>query len=447
MVDEKIGDAFIDAAMPSFFTSIFLLANTLYNISLFAVLFPSAAIVGIFLYYTLVYQRAVKSHQDRKILLQIRKWNSNFGREEELSRQKTSRSKVVSYGIGEFIRRLIVSLYYGVVALIAHVPGKRRKKFVAVESAHSDRWCAMNKPALHQGTVLLKSVKDGSSVISWDRGSDTDADDNANNGHYPVRKLRIFRNPPKIARMMKASHMWWTAHDSQSYSISDSLIIQPSITFRSNNSLARESHRVLRATIFFDTGEALLRILSNLFITAVHENGMDDDWRVELFEVPASALLEELQNVFDSFYPDGIPMSEVEKKEACDLFRKWIQGHVSSQSSDVVCLDSQKVPFKEFHDWFYDLSAMIHDIASDRLLTHLLLLTRRSNAASADAVKLLNVVAPKRSSSIYMSSQPASQSPIVASYLAIPSISSHSHHISDHESILDIQRHTDGNDF
>ena len=107
--------------------------------------------------------------------------------------------------------------------------------------------------------------------------------------------------------------MWWTAHDSQSYSISDSLIIQPSITFKSNYPLARESHRVLRATIFFDTGEALLRIWSNLLITAAHENGMDDDWKVELFEVPASALLKELQNIFDAFYPDGIPLSKVEK--------------------------------------------------------------------------------------------------------------------------------------
>ena len=38
MVNESNGDAFINAAMPSFFSSTYLLANVLYNISLLAIL-------------------------------------------------------------------------------------------------------------------------------------------------------------------------------------------------------------------------------------------------------------------------------------------------------------------------------------------------------------------------------------------------------------------------
>ena len=66
MVNDSIGDAIIDAAMPSFFSSIYMLANALYKISLPAILCSSSADVGIFLYYTLVYRRAKKSHQKKK---------------------------------------------------------------------------------------------------------------------------------------------------------------------------------------------------------------------------------------------------------------------------------------------------------------------------------------------------------------------------------------------
>ena len=434
MVNESMGDAFIDAALPSFFSSIYVLANTLYNISFFAILFPSIAVVGIFLYYTFVYQGAVKSHKDRKALLRLRKWNSDFGREEKPLRQNTRRSRDVAYGVGEFIRRFFMLLHYRMVTLIMHVSDKRLKKRVAVENSFTHKWCAMNKPALHQGTMLLNSVKDSVSVISFE--GDFNAEDDTNNGHYFARRLSIYRNPPEIARMVKASHMWWTAHDSQSHSISDSLAHQSSIIFRPDYPLSRKSHQVLRATIIFDTGEALLRISSNLFITAIHEKGSDYDWNVELFKVSASALLEELQNIFDAFYPDGIPMSKLEKREACEQFSNWIQGHDSSQSSDGVCLDSQMIPFKEFHDWFYDLSAMIHDLASDRLFAHLLLLTRRSNAASADAVRLLNVVAPNRSNTIYRPYQSARQPPVS---LTVPSIPPHLHYYSDYDSIPDVR--------
>ena len=125
MVDESMGDAFIDATMPSFFTSVYLLANALYNISFFAVLCPVTAVLLIFLFYRLIYRPAIKSHAERKTLLQLRKWNSDFGREEKLFRQSTRHPREVAYGVGEFIRRLLVSLYYGMATLITHVSDKR----------------------------------------------------------------------------------------------------------------------------------------------------------------------------------------------------------------------------------------------------------------------------------------------------------------------------------
>ena len=466
MVNESIGDAFIDCVMPSFFTSIYLLADALFDISLLAILCPSSAVVGIFLYYTLVYRRAKKSHQERKILLQTRKRNGDFGREEKAFRQNNykelnRRPSGLVYDIGEFTRRLLVSLNDGVVTLITYVSNMRLKKSVAVEITFSYKWCAMNKSVLHQGTMNLFRGMDSISVAKSE--AQFNAKDGANDGHYSVRKCTIVPNPQEITRMVKASHMWWTAHDGPSNLISDSFVHQPSITaqstgcsFRSDYSSARASQRELRATIFFDTGEALLRIWSNLLITAVHKNGTDYDWNVELFDVPASTLLDELRNIFDSFYPDGIPMSEVEKREACELFSKWIQGQDSSQSSGGMCLSSQMVPFKEFHDWFYDLSKMIHDLTSDRLLTHTLLLSHRSNAASADAVRRLNVVAPQHSNTIHKTYISVRLTPVITLPLktmytenplfGIPSISRHSHILSGQHSIQDIVQRTDGND-
>ena len=457
MVNESMGDAFIDAAMPSFFSSIYILANALYKISLPAILCPSIAVVGIFLYYTLVYRRAKKSHQKRKILRQTRKRNSDIGREDKLFRQNTRRPREAAYGVVEFVQRLLVSLNDGIVTVIVHISDKRLKKRVTVESAYSHRWCAMNKPALHQGTMLSNRVRNNTSVIRLE--GEYNGEDSANNGHDLVRRRKIVPNPPEIIRMVKASQMWWTVHDGQLNTIAGSLSItvQPADhLFRSDYPVARESRRELRATIFFDTGEALLRVWSNLLIAAVHEKGMGHDWKVELFEVPASVLLKELRNIFDAFYPDGIPMSEVEKREACELFSKWIQGQESSQSSDGVCSHSQMIPFKAFHGWFYDLSEMIHQSTYDRLLSHILLLTQRSNAASADAVRLLNVIAPKHSHTIYKTYISVRPSSVVAlplnsmctenPFFGSPLISRHSHNPSGQDSIPDIKGRTDGND-
>ena len=452
MVNESIGDAFIDAVLPSFFSSIYLLADALYNISLLAILCPSTAVLGIFLYYRLIYRPAIKSHEERKTLLLLRKRSGDFGRGEKLLRQKTykelnRRPRGFTYGIGQFIHRLLVLINDGIVTFIIYASDKRLKKRVAVESAFSYEWCTMNMPALHQGTIYSNRVRDCISEVRL-----KNAKDSANDGHYSVQKRKIVPNPPEITRMVKASHMWWTVDDGQSNSISGSHVHQPSIVFRSDYNIARESRKELRATIFFDTGEALLRMWSNISIATVHER--DHDWKVELFEVPASALLKELQNIFDAFYPDGIPMSEVEKKEACELFREWIQD--SSQSNGGLCLESRMVPFKAFHDWFYDLSGSIHDLSPDRLLTHILLLTHPSNGASADAVKLLRAVAPKRSNIIYTSSYPARQSPVVipSSYtiytenpsLGSPLIPSNLHNPGCLDLARDIKHHVDDDD-
>ena len=440
LADESIGEAIIDAVIPSFFTSLYVLADALYQISLLAILLPSIAVVGILFYYMLVYRSAKKSHKEREILLQTRKRNGDFGRAEK-------RPRGVAYGVGECFKRLFVSFNDGIVTLIAHLSDERLKRRVAVESTFSYEWCSMNKPTLHQGTIHSNRGRDSISILELKSGYN--GDDIANHGHYSVQKRT---NPPEIMRMVKASHMWWTVNDGQSNSISGSHVRQPSIVFRSDYNIARESRKELRATIFFDTGEALLRMWSNISIATVHER--DHDWKVELFEVPASALLKELQNIFDAFYPDGIPMSEVEKKEACELFREWIQD--SSQSNGGLCLESRMVPFKAFHDWFYDLSGSIHDLSPDRLLTHILLLTHPSNGASADAVKLLRAVAPKRSNIIYTSSYPARQSPVVipSSYtiytenpsLGSPLIPSNLHNPGCLDLARDIKHHVDDDD-
>ena len=121
-----------------------------------------------------------------------------------------------------------------------------------------------------------------------------------------------------------------------------------------------------------------------------------------------------------------------------------------------MCLDSQMISFKAFHCWFYDLSEMIHQSTSDRLLTHILLLTHRSSATSADAVKLLNVIAPKHSNTIYQTYISVRPSPVVAlsvntmctgnPLFGSPLFSPHSYNPSGQDSIPYNKRRTDGND-
>ena len=69
MVNESVGEAFIDAAIPSVFSSMLIFGAALYQISLLALLLPLCVAAGFVLYRTFIYRPAKKAHERRRCLL------------------------------------------------------------------------------------------------------------------------------------------------------------------------------------------------------------------------------------------------------------------------------------------------------------------------------------------------------------------------------------------
>lgn len=196
--------------------------------------------------------------------------------------------------------------------------------------------------------------------------------------------------------------------------------------------------REFQPVIIFDTGDALLHIWSNVSCVFMQElllmeeregkwkahagkgkskegdevDGVEDALNLgaskdseesirirlngEIFEIPVDHLFEELQNVFDFFYPDGICMTAAERAEVGELFDDWVQGLTAQYRKRYYgdeCFVVQTVSYKYFHCWFYNLTEMIHHTMSERLLNYMLIQTNTS--VTSAPMKFLNMVAPK----------------------------------------------------
>ena len=362
IINERVGDAFIDALLPSIYSSILILGAALYKVSLFALLFPLCAIIFMVNYRTLVYRPARKAHEERRILLMKRQLSGDFNCREVQSRRqmhqqsRSSQSKVSDSFAGR-IQRLLIILMYGIISGITHISDKNVKKDIAKKIAYQKLWCLMNQPASHQGAASLSGGKGHQSdVLAENEFNDKSF---ASKRNYTMQKIKTGSTSSEITRILTSSRVWREASYGSPYTSFFIGIGKPQMQVHSKDDLVvtkllerGESFRELRPVIIFDTGEALLRIWSKLSTAAVQNDGADDELWKDPFEVPVEDLFEEFENVFDVFYIDGIPMSETEGEEACEFFSKWITVQnppFKARSSGEVRLNIQMVGFKAFH--------------------------------------------------------------------------------------------------
>ena len=416
MLHESIGDAFIDAAIPSLFSSIMILCAGLYNISPFALLFPLSVIVSFVGYYTFIYSPAKRAYEKRRSVLRGRQATADFDthgkRFRSLPHEDTPRDqKRLTHGIREFIRRFLIKLKYGSISVITHVSVEGLKKRMAVKVAYLKKWGAMNKPTLHQGTMLSNSTSEFESAFTVKIELKEDDKDITTDTCSHKRKQRRASTPQLIIGMMTSSKVYRTATDGHIYAgTSSSVQVQaqdqqttvPVSVLPAHDRIVTTSldnnaiHRELQQVIIFHARDALLRIWSNLLNAAKNQKGDDININIEfnldVVEIPSPTLLKELKNIFNVFYPDGIPLSEAAKIEACELFTIWTEEHQFTTFYGDVCVDTEVVPFRLFQIWFYDLSEMIHNRMSDRLFDYFMSSSNRSVATTAASRKYFKAV-------------------------------------------------------
>ena len=416
LVNENIGDAFVNMILPCFYTGILALGAALYSASLAALLPPFCVVIGIIIYRRLVYRPAKEAHNRRKDTLKSSRSNGDFASSRNLFREAHGKpianQNLFSNGLFTYLSRVLTILKNCIIAGIANLSKRKLKKYATHRAACIQKWCIMNVPATYQGAGLGEDIEIHTDHVIPVRRASLHLDQaRANVVHISI--------PSEIKAMM-TSIIKCTSRHGDEYNISavtgpsskqlnlhlgdDLVVIKPSEK--------RHMSRHLRPVIIFDTGEALLRIWSNTSARAARHTFIDDgrldentvamneverkeddndDMVIEkdenivkdshqgqflqAFEVLVPDLFIEFEDIFNYFYPDGISISGLEREEMSELFAVWIQEQVYQSiillDGSVFC-EIQTIHFKLFHNWFFDLIKMMHDIMSDRLMNYVL---------------------------------------------------------------------------
>ena len=371
---DAIGGAIIDFLIPAVFSAILVLGVTLYNVSLLALLLPFCVIIGSICYVVFIYRPALAGHSNRtRALRQIRR-EATISSNTSCHRDKASMKSIKGLrhsrqNLFDYMRRVSNMVKYAAQSAISNFSDRKLKTRAARRAASDRTWCCMNIPSSLQGIVQPTGGRESTprkrylGVVRTRNKRDM----------FSLIKNK-FTPPAQIANMMtiadskedKSDHnQQGTLEDPIGLDIlgkCDELII---VMLEKNSS----SPRILKSLILFDARDALLRMRSQLSV--VTSRPLED---TDYFDISESDLCSVFQNIFETFYPDGISMSAIEMREVEDLFTEWKKEqnfHFRIESNGSVFINKRMIYFHLFEKWFIeDLMSVIHNTVSERLLVH-----------------------------------------------------------------------------
>jgi hypothetical protein len=411
LIDGDFGDAFIEAAIPSFFSSILLLGSELYGVSLSALLVPIAFLsaIGYYLYY--VYRPArlnmAKRSPDIKGVRYTRK-------RRHLAIESTSTRRLIKKGQE-------ISVYgYGTIKLIGHKLADyvvffswyRLEVQRARENGVKNRWISMNKPLTSQGIHESSNIPNPNVNPNFNPNVNPNANPNANpntkakpsfdsslslkhpdsnpnsssdSSTNPHRRDSAVELPACISEMKISKRDWrHGTNDTKNKEFKEilnsddnhELIISSPANARKINSVD--------ARVIYEPLQAVRRIRYHL--SGCSLQGLEE---VDLTcKVLLRDLLWEFKSVWEVFHPDGIELSETEREEVEELFHSWsnegkIEPFFSSLSGKRNSLrerDRETVTLQLFEEWFLgSLIETIHDVVRSRLFDKVLSITLSQN--------------------------------------------------------------------
>ena len=390
LMNEFIGDAILDAVIPGIYAAILVAAADLFAVSLLALVLPLCAVVGLLCYLVFVYRPARTAHNRRQEQLKRVMGHEPISRTSQFrpsgsgkySQRTALRSKIPS----GYFRRVLVILKHELQDCIARSScGESRLRGPRKYQIERD-WCNLNMPASSQGIIVGASranVTRRPSLCGFVSGT----------LQHPT-----FLPPIKISDMMTALK-WKAPNDfpqkgltganaADFQSVANQLVV-------TRPGLMNNNPRKITSPISFDPSEILTRIRTQLMPS--DSNGQD-----VLNTVRTDMIFREFEKMLDIFYPDGIPLTGVEKAEAIELFIHWKTVHCRREC--LVGEDEAKVEmisFQLFEKWFYgDLMSKFQRNMPERLIDHTLhcapnerkrLLRVTSSSVTARANKLIIV--------------------------------------------------------
>ena len=139
LLNEVIGDAVVEAVIPAFYSSILLLAVSLYSVSLFALLFPFCIVIGVINYYTFIYRPAASTHTKRKEAIKKLKMegvqSSKNKMKNEPEHHNSSFQEFVIY-----VKRVLNIMKHGLQNGITNFSNSKVKKYNLKTFRHRQIW-------------------------------------------------------------------------------------------------------------------------------------------------------------------------------------------------------------------------------------------------------------------------------------------------------------------
>jgi hypothetical protein len=355
LLNEVVGEAIIDAAIPAVYSAILALGAFLYSISLAALLITFCLALAAANYWRFVYHPASVAHSRRKDKLRRLRYeghsDTKFNRRRrcEFTRTTKSSSKQTTGYLRRLLNIMKRSIQHGITLLSV------RRIQSAKRLAMTKKWCGMNRPSLSQGAIRSE---EGSPYQM--------SPDSVTRRFYKVKSA--YRVPENIINMLAAASSPKLLEEKQRrFSFEGSMTSIKSGTSEHVVMTASQMNhrRAVAPSYIFTSKEAISFLRSRLSETYGHGYAGHMD-------VTETSLTTEFRLMLDIFYPDGVALSLAEKTEACDQFDDWkdsINDHFTLRFDDATALDVRMIRFSIFEEWFSrEILSILKNNLPDRLL-------------------------------------------------------------------------------
>jgi cell division protein FtsL len=352
LLNGVIGDAVIDAVVPGVYAGFEVFFARLYTLSLLALLLPICILVGVASYLTFVFHPSQVAHKKRKekmkrleleaSYLQTRTSKHTAHAATRGSRRNVSQFSATGYFFRVF-KIFVRTAQHGITWLSfeKRLNNTRQKRV-------NNIWRLMNAPHSTQGHIAYgKPPVHGSTSRPFS----------------PNKKLgprhNLFLPPGKITDMMTSSTQWKALHLERQNVINTSstenrAATSSQIPIVTRPKSYRSTGRKLSSLFVFDAKDLLKRLRAQLVVDK------SDD------VVSVQGLRDAFEEMMEVFYPDGIPLSEAERTEAADLFKRWKERDCPKGQPSV-----QNVSMLAFEEWFMqEFMCVFRSTLPERLVDH-----------------------------------------------------------------------------
>lgn len=376
ILDEYAGEKLVNLFLGALYSAILVAGADLYAVSLAALLLPLCIIAGLGIYYHYIFRpakiaRTLRQDKLRKIKLETASMSlSRSKRRGSYSPADTSAGYTKRYF--KRVLNIIICWIQDFITLRPIQDDFPRKLAIQRE------WCDLNRPACCSGMISTEGVKPSTGTPPPHKRMSL-LDRSHSRQSYLQHPIQIQRMMTSLMAQkdLQTEETIATRRNSLLFSLprADDGEGSPPVITKVEVSIKRKKYA--NPVIVFDAADVLSRL------RALLANSAPSFQSTYALHVKLSDLDREFRSIMNIFYPDGIPMSEMEKDEAHELFFVWHSGqdtYTVIQQNGVTYDEEYVISFELFEQWFRDeLLGALHSIVKDRLLDRALSYVPKTN--------------------------------------------------------------------